>query len=121
MTRQEIGQILAKLRTDAGYTREYVASCFDKSVKTIGHWETGHAMPDANLLFLLCTLYNADLNAAFGFPPGNTKKSPPLQDGDAELLENYHALDPTDRGRVLERIDMLLEADKYKEDAVKDA
>lgn len=48
MTRKEIGQTLKKLREGAGLTREQVAAILDKSVKTIGHWESGYATPDAN-------------------------------------------------------------------------
>lgn len=67
MTKQEIGSILMGLRERSGKSREEVAELLGKSVKTIGHWETGYAQPDANTLFLLCTIYDADLNAAFGF------------------------------------------------------
>lgn len=67
MTKQEIGSILMKLREQSGKSREEVAELLGKSVKTIGHWETGYAQPDANTLFLLCTIYDADLNSSFGF------------------------------------------------------
>lgn len=55
------------LRERSGKSREEVAELLGKSVKTIGHWETGYAQPDANTLFLLCTIYDADLNKSFGF------------------------------------------------------
>lgn len=74
MTREDIGRTLAELRRRANMSRDEVAGILDKSPKTIGHWETGHAMPDANMLFILCKIYDADLNEAFGFTP-KTKKS----------------------------------------------
>lgn len=47
------------------------------------------------------------------------KKAPSiLQDGDEEMLTQFHRLDPRDQGRVLGYMDHLLEAEKYKEDAV---
>lgn len=48
-------------------------------------------------------------------PEPQTKKSPPITDEDKDLLDKYHKLDVFDRGRVIERIDTLLESDKYKE------
>ncbi len=62
-----------KLREKAGKSREEVAELLGKSAKTIGHWETGYAQPDANTLFLLCTIYDADLNKSFGFSSGQEK------------------------------------------------
>ncbi len=92
MTKQDIGAILLKLRTDAGKTRDEVAELLGKSVKTIGHWETGYAQPDANTLFLLCTIYGADLNAAFGF--GSSEKS---ADSSSKEKSSESALSPSDR------------------------
>ena len=43
---------------------------------------------------------------------------PSLEDGDRELLDKFHSLDLIDRGRVLERIDILLGSEKYKQEAV---
>lgn len=79
MTKQEIGAILFNLREKAGKSREEVSELLGKSVKTIGHWETGYAQPDANTLFLLCTIYNADISEAFGF---TTTKGPANQSVD---------------------------------------
>lgn len=98
MTRQEIGAILMELREKAGKSREDVAEWLGKSAKTIGHWETGYAQPDANTLFSLCGLYGADLNAAFGFC---AEKAAPLVSGEAmEVAKRYDALDNYGRGAV---------------------
>lgn len=92
MTKQEIGSILMRLRERAGKSREEVAELLGKSVKTVGHWETGYAQPDANTLFLLCTIYGADLNESFGFP-SNSKKAPPISDEAIKLAKDYDDLD----------------------------
>lgn len=92
MTKQEIGSILMRLRERAGKSREEVADLLGKSVKTVGHWETGYAQPDANTLFLLCTIYGADLNESFGFP-ANSKKAPPISDEAMKLAKDYDDLD----------------------------
>ena len=90
MTRREIGDILYKLRIDAGKSREEVADLLGKSVKTVGHWETGYAVPDANTLFLLCTIYGADLNESFGFP---TKKAPAVSAEAKNIARIFDSLD----------------------------
>lgn len=92
MTKQEIGAVLMRLREASGKSREYVSEIIGKSVKTIGHWETGYAQPDANTLFLLCTIYGADLNDAFGFS-GKTKNAPSTSDEAQEIAQNYDKLD----------------------------
>lgn len=102
MTKQEIGAILMQLREKSGKSREEVADLLGKSVKTVGHWETGYAQPDANTLFLLCTIYDADLNTSFGFPSAN-KKNTPLYSSEAEkLARDYDALD--DHGQRMVRL-----------------
>lgn len=91
MTKQEIGAILMQLRENAGKSREEVAELLGKSAKTIGHWETGYAQPDANTLFLLCVIYNADINESFGFPPSSkstVKYSPEAM----QLARDYDSL-----------------------------
>lgn len=70
MTKKEIGQTLRQLREDAGLSRDQVAAVLEKSVKTIGHWESGYATPDANMLFLMCSIYA--VSAGTGEPLGNT-------------------------------------------------
>lgn len=95
MTKQEIGAILMNLREKSGKSREEVAELLGKSVKTIGHWETGYAQPDANTLFLLCVIYDADLNASFGFSSSKSKnqKASSLSDEAKKVATRYTKLD----------------------------
>lgn len=113
MTKQEIGSILMNLREKSGKTREEVAELLGKSVKTIGHWETGYAQPDANTLFLLCVIYDADLNSSFGFPPSSTKNSPSTAEAapgklsakEQTHIKKYRFLDPHGK----EAVDSILD------------
>ena len=89
MTKKEIGQILKKLRERCGMSRDQVASILQKSVKTIGHWESGYAMPDANMLFLLCSVYEADINEAFGFGPSEKE----ISSDETAHIKKYRVLD----------------------------
>lgn len=111
MTKQEIGAILMRLREKSGKSREEVAELLGKSVKTVGHWETGYAQPDANTLFLLCTIYDADLSTSFGFSP--TKKEPPAQGRElnkeeSALIELFRRVPPEQRSAMLQAIEMTL-------------
>lgn len=81
MDKKEIGSILKGLREKSGKTQKEVAELLGRKQQVVGHWETGYAQPDANTLFLLCKIYDADLNDAFGF--GN-KKSPAPAEAKAE-------------------------------------
>lgn len=95
MDKKEIGEILRSLRKKANKSRKEVAEILNRSEKVVGHWETGYAQPDANTLFLLCKIYDADLNEAFGF--GSSK---------GDLSNNYSSYsdsqqekkDPTENG-----------------------
>ena len=70
-------------------SRDQVASILQKSVKTIGHWESGYAMPDANMLFLLCSVYEADINEAFGFGPSEKE----ISSDETAHIKKYRVLD----------------------------
>ena len=42
-----------------------MAAVTGKSIKVIGHWETGYSQPDADMLATLLRLYNVDANSFF--------------------------------------------------------
>ncbi len=117
MTKQEIGAILLKLREESGKSREEVAELLGKSVKTIGHWETGYAQPDANTLFLLCTIYGADLNAAFGFPSKNNATLN-LTPDEQTLVTDYRRLAPPGKEYVQQSLALALRSYSEKNNAV---
>ena len=48
------------------------------------------------------------------------KPLPPISEDD-KLLDRFHRLDSEDRARIKERIEMLLEQDKYKKDTGNEA
>lgn len=67
MKKEEIARILKELRNAANMKRKDVADSIGVSVKTVGHWETGYAQPDADTLFRLCDMYGTSVDEAFGF------------------------------------------------------
>lgn len=115
MTKQEIGAILMRLREQSGKSREEVADLLGKSVKTVGHWETGYAQPDANTLFLLCAIYDADLNTSFGFPAANRKTASPYSsEAEKQLITIYRSMNQEGQARLMEQAEFFSSKAEYK-------
>lgn len=109
-----LGERLAAARTAVGLTLEKVAEHTGyKSKQAVGHWETEHSTPDANVLRTLCELYGvsadallwkrvpAFLDRRLGLPEAVVKRI-------AELDEKQMAkLTKT----IINRIDELTESD----------
>lgn len=83
MENKEIGEILKRARENSGFDRETIADMVGKSVKTVGHWETGYSAVDANTLFALCRIYGIDMNEAFGFSGKDSAQKPAIAPPDA--------------------------------------
>ena len=65
MTKTEIAKKLKDARNNTGLKQADVASITGKSIKVIGHWETGYSQPDADMLATLLKLYKVDANSFF--------------------------------------------------------
>lgn len=57
MTKQPIGEFIAALRKDAGYTQQDVAEKLNISDRTLSSWETDRTEPDLTSLTALAELY----------------------------------------------------------------
>lgn len=89
MTRNEISNILKELRISSGFTQKEIAEKLNKKQQTIASWESAQSQPDANTLFILCSLYGTTVDKAFGFTSesiSNIKSN--------ELLQTYYKLSP---------------------------
>ena len=87
MTREEIANVLKSLRINTGLTQAQAAEKIGRKQQTLASWETGQSQPDANTLFLLCNLYNASIDEAFGF---KTKRRT-ITNQESALLDAYRA------------------------------
>ena len=65
MTKIEIAEKLKQGRINSGKTQKDVASLVNRSVKLVGHWETGYSQPDADTLSVLLKIYKLDANEFF--------------------------------------------------------
>ncbi len=61
-----MGEIIAKLRKDAGFTQEQLANMIGVSAQTVSKWETGTTMPDIMLLPIIADVFNTDIDSLFG-------------------------------------------------------
>ncbi len=56
-----IGNFLRELRNEKGITQEQAAEQFGVAQRTVSRWETGHNMPDINMLIELSEYYDVDV------------------------------------------------------------
>lgn len=60
MSRQYIAARLKALRQKSGLTADEVGELIGKSGKTVNAWENDRGQPDAEMLILLCDIYQVD-------------------------------------------------------------
>lgn len=107
---------LKRLRESADLTQAQLANELKISRSTIGMYEQGKREPNFETLELIADYFNVDMSLF-------------LKDGLSEcdlylqcynkpayfVVQKFLKLDSVDRGKIEERIDMLLESDKYKD------
>ena len=66
--RKALGQRLADARNAAGLTLQHVGQTlgYKAAKQTVGHWETGHSVPDALTLVSLCRIYKTSPEKILG-------------------------------------------------------
>ena len=121
MTKEEIGAILKALRAKSGKTQKEVAELMGRKQQIIGHWETGYSQPDANSLFILCDIYNASVDVAFGFDRKychpvsiDESVSSDFTDSEITLIYSYRSLNEEGQEKLSSYADDLTETGKYK-------
>lgn len=66
MSRETIAKALKRLRLQSGLTADQVGKLVGRSGKTVNAWENNRGQPDAEMLMLLCDIYNvSDILAEF--------------------------------------------------------
>ena len=94
MTKYEVAQRLRDARLAAGLSRSEVAKTINRSIKIIGHWETGYSAPDIETLMMLLDLYGIDANTFFNVEPKEGYSS-------SELLNLIGQLTPQEQEQFL--------------------
>lgn len=109
----EIGKRIKSRREELGITQEGLAKALGyKNKSTIAKIENGtnditqSRVVDFAAALLTTTAY------LMGWEESH-REEPQHQDPDQAVLDLYHRLDSTDQAKVVERMEVLLEADKY--------
>jgi transcriptional regulator with XRE-family HTH domain len=103
LTMNKIGNGLRKQRENSGYTVKQVIEALERrgisiSEKTLYGWESGHRMPDGDMLLTLCEIYaTPEILSAFGYSkPANEK------DAISEAVDIIGQLSVVDREYIIE-------------------
>ena len=64
-----IGERIAQLRKNSGFTQEVLANTLGVSPQTVSKWETGTTMPDILLLPMIADVFGTTIDALFGIEP----------------------------------------------------
>lgn len=62
MDHKKIGGFIAQERKSKGMTQEQFAEKLFVSAKTVSKWENGNGLPDTNLLFPICEIFDVTVN-----------------------------------------------------------
>ncbi len=98
MTKKEIGMLLRSLRKTNHYSVVQLVTLLEEfdvhiAVKTYYGYEAGINTPSLNTFFALCNIYKYDiLKLICEFPPVNNQE--------AQLIRNYHALDANGKSAI---------------------
>lgn len=121
MSREYIAKTLKRLRERSGLTADQVGALVGKSGKTVNAWENNRGQPDAEILMQLCDIYDVtDVLSEFRDTDNTIKKAPTesVSENDSQkqrLLENYEALNPLGRSKLVDYSDDLADNLKYTE------
>ena len=102
-------QRVRDLREDADMTQKQVAEKLYLHLTQYRRYECGESEIPLNIAINMARLYNVSLDYIAGITDdkrGLTKSS--LSDIETALIKNFRKLELMDKGRILERIHMLL-------------
>jgi transcriptional regulator with XRE-family HTH domain len=61
MDQNKVGQFIKELRKEKNLTQEQLAEQFNVARRTVSRWETGHNLPDLDILIEMSDLFGVDL------------------------------------------------------------
>lgn len=115
MSRERIAQVLKALRAKSGLTADQVGAMIGKSGKTVNAWENNHGQPDAEMLMILCEIYQVEnILQAFRENPSESFVKTSRSD---EYASMFSQLDDHDQGIIIGEMKQMLRADKYQRKA----
>ena len=104
MTAREYMAIKLKEFRNANHLSvEQVGEYVGKSGKTISAWEVGRGQPDADMLVLICRLYNVDISDFYFV--GSDDEAQVLTADEERLVSSYRHLNEHEREIVLNMVE----------------
>ena len=104
MTAREYMAIKLKEFRNANHLSvEQVGEYVGKSGKTISAWEVGRGQPDADMLVLICRLYNVDISDFYFV--GSDDEAQVLTPDEERLVSSYRHLNEHEREIVLNMVE----------------
>lgn len=102
---------LQRLREDRGLSQRELGHALGVSTSTIGNYETGYREPNFEMLEKMADFFNVPIGTLLG--DERASRLLMYYDRLSDLIDKMYLLDDVDLARVAERVDMMLEADKY--------
>lgn len=101
---------LKQLRKQKNFSQQTLAEKLGVSRSTVAMWETGGAQPDHKTLLQLSALLNASIDEMLDNEnaPSLESEQGELCTQDSQLLALFSQLSQQDKGRLLERAEMLV-------------
>jgi len=109
LNNNEIGQRIALLRKEGGYTQEQISFILNVTPQAISKWEKGNALPDTSLLPLLAKTLAVSIDRLLTGGSIMEKTSP--YDGEYKKEEYYWGLQ---HSLLAEQIVEIIQDDKHK-------
>ena len=112
-----IGEIIKKLRIEAGYTQDELAKLIGyKSRATINKVETGEREATQSMVAKFAKVFNTTPSVIMGWEtPSNNAEN--LSADEQKLIDNYRSLNEEGQQTVCNLVDGLIISGKYKKSA----
>ena len=105
------------LREDADMTQKQAAEKLFLHLTQYRRYECGESEIPLHIAINIAKLYNVSLDYIAGLTDKKTGLTgTTLSEEETELIDGFRRLDSTSRGRILERVEMLQNADKKNGD-----
>lgn len=106
-----------RLREEKGLTQAELATALKIARSTVGMYEQGKREPDFETLEVIADFFNVSMSV---FLEGHQSDCDLYircyHKAAYQIVQKFLRLDPEDQGRIGERIDVLLEGEKYQKE-----
>ena len=106
-----LAQVLDKLMSTNNISAYKISKDTGISDRLIGYWRKGEKLPGAENLLIIANYFGISVDYLLTGKEQSIQKEQ-LSENERILFEKYKQLNPTNKAKILERIDTLLEIEK---------